>query len=833
MKRPGTASSSASRPGTAKSTSSGGGGGAAATTSKANAAGSPHNSNTAAAVASQGAANAPGSAAAALLDQMERLLGDADARFVERSRTLIEAAKSSAAGVALHVDRGGASLRQQVAHNHGLMADRRFKEMLDECEKCLAPEFSLRGDVLDRALQAMLASLLKTLLKEAAALSSPAARKVQIEMTFQWWQDKKRDILDVVLSRMPKSRSRAEAAAAAAAAASLLAQQQADANGGRAGDDDADAVSPAQRAVLAALQAGDPRDSEGPPLSVQPCAPLSLHSDATAEKDRSAVAQKLRLYMKHDVAAGHAVRTGQHQQQQQGQQLGVVGVGLGIQAQHGSPQRGTVFQQPRVVMNAANNNKSFSASPGSKTKLRGTGGLHQQQQQPQQQYHGAAREDAPAGPAPFQHIAVQAAPRGHVDKDRPPGTVDESMALAHQRLVRHAAQQLEDRFSDREAIDMNAALSHNRARLLEETARKLEAREFSSQSARTTHLILAKVRQSDGALVDARTRLPSARYDKEHAASADALDGSVSPGTPRSPLRGPLSPVARSHSISGLSASVRSGGGLGFGRGSASATGDASAAVLAALKKVAYQGQDVSLSPYDHYQLRPQDEHRLKSLMERIEHVNDPTCAAGNRELPPVSPKFAVFDDMVLVPHAKRHDLRVLQPQGVAGSAYANKNTAQRGPGRPTSAPPVKRIVPAGYVPGKGAAAVLSPLATSSAHAQSHAGGGSSPLSPSSPSAPVLSPALQQKATLPNLMRDLFPEVFDGHDELPPSMRRLEEMKLVDRVRDAFARRNPEAMPGYDRLVRALVAPDDLPHEVCARHLPRPGSGYPRKFTIA
>ena len=173
-------------------------------TSTTGGAGSPSNKSSKA--VSMSMMNPSASAATALLDQMERLLGDADNKFVERSKTLIEAATNSTSGVTLHVDRGGASLRQQVAHNHTLMADRRFKEMLDDCERCLAPEFSLRGDVLDRALQAMLASLLKALLKESASLSSHAARKVQIEMTFQWWQDKRREILDVVLSRMPKAK---------------------------------------------------------------------------------------------------------------------------------------------------------------------------------------------------------------------------------------------------------------------------------------------------------------------------------------------------------------------------------------------------------------------------------------------------------------------------------------------------------------------------------------------------------------------------------------------------------------------------------------------------
>jgi hypothetical protein len=67
-----------------------------------------------------------------------------------------------------------------------------------------------------------------------------------------------------------------------------------------------------------------------------------------------------------------------------------------------------------------------------------------------------------------------------------------------------------------------------------------------------------------------------------------------------------------------------------------------------------------------------------------------------------------------------------------------------------------------------------------------------------------------------------------------PSLRRQKQLRLVERIRLSFARNvdvkgnpAPIAFP-RGAIEAALVSPDDRPVEECIKHLPIPGSHYPR-----
>jgi hypothetical protein len=77
---------------------------------------------------------------------------------------------------------------------------------------------------------------------------------------------------------------------------------------------------------------------------------------------------------------------------------------------------------------------------------------------------------------------------------------------------------------------------------------------------------------------------------------------------------------------------------------------------------------------------------------------------------------------------------------------------------------------------------------------------------------------------------ELLGPILDVEEDVP-SAARLEQLRLVERVRDCFARATtkggaPMHVP-RSVIERALVTPDDRPYEDCMRLLPVPGMGFP------
>jgi hypothetical protein len=78
-------------------------------------------------------------------------------------------------------------------------------------------------------------------------------------------------------------------------------------------------------------------------------------------------------------------------------------------------------------------------------------------------------------------------------------------------------------------------------------------------------------------------------------------------------------------------------------------------------------------------------------------------------------------------------------------------------------------------------------------------------------------------------LTELLHAVLAAEEDVP-SAERLEQLRLVDRVRDCFARSTtkggqPIHLP-RSTIERAILVPDDRPYEECVKLLPRPGSAF-------
>jgi hypothetical protein len=831
------------------------------------------------------------------LDAIERLIGEADIKFAERARAVLAAARAGES-VHLHLDRTGAGgLRQQVAHLQTLLADTRFLEMLSEVEKCLAPEYALRGtgDLIDRSLRALLAGILKALLREAAALPSYAARKVLIEMAYNWYVDKAREILDVQLARVPLP-SLADVSGGAtgsstargipigipngvpgSAAATMLRSAVAAASAATSQLNPAAAsavlnhISMSTRSIhqphaqtggsVPSALFGSPHatTASGVPTSeigassFQPLLAAnngatqdSIGTDAAgrakrAEGESAAVAAKLQSYMQHDLVSGIAARQTVAKAQEtigggSGVGLQIRGAGYGL----ATSQRGASFaastgatgHMPNVVMRRGVSEGRLAqqqAASSARTGVSMYGGVLPggANSGAVTTYVGAASATAPAGVSPFLHTAQGAAPRGHTDaKSRAlPATLEAALAASHQRVVSHAAKKLEAAFEDRELRDVNATLQHNRARLMEEVARRLESREYGAQTGRAAQgCMLRRVPDPmrPGTLVPAHAVVPSAQTRDGVSVSSSGDAGWAANlrsngSTKRRPLgaRNGSGPVG----VPGTGVSTTDLG--------PSPDGPCTAA-LNALGIVVYDGPSVSLSAYDHPQLTPAQESTLREAATMVRHANEPIAAAA-------ATSGVKAEAITGPPLAAQFDLRVAQPAGVAGSTVPLTSS---GAGTAKRAPPIPSL------PLKSAAARRPASAKQMRPTTSGLGGGRSPgaagatpgsLTARGPArkgeeASVAAGPVAQTHYHP--VRDIFPHLFQLDADtvrLQPSVRRLEQLQLVADVRDAFARAGGGVVaPSIEALESALVSPDDLPHDMCARLLPRPGAEFVR-----
>jgi len=127
---------------------------------------------------------------------MDRLIYEANARFLEKS---VLVTQDQTVSFSTFTDRSY-SLRVQMAGTAWLGNDAHFCEMLAFVEKYTAVDDNLRGDV-DKRLNALLAGLLKGLLRECLSLQDIGGKKIALERVHSWFQEKCFDLLDQKMKR--------------------------------------------------------------------------------------------------------------------------------------------------------------------------------------------------------------------------------------------------------------------------------------------------------------------------------------------------------------------------------------------------------------------------------------------------------------------------------------------------------------------------------------------------------------------------------------------------------------------------------------------------------
>lgn len=416
------------------------------------------------------------------IDATSRVIADADTKFEEKLRLV----KSDGGGASFVVypDRSF-SLRQQVAHLAALMSDVHFAELLGDVERCMTPEYATRPEP-DKKLHVFLATLVKHMLRDmvaspnaaaSSATSSFAARKVQVEMVWQWWSDKQGEILDFALATKAK---------AAAATAQVVADKvpkpptgspskpMPPAGGGATNTAAAVVSGPTVQDLLP-----DEKWSQEPlhPVGGSSLAvrPLTYPDDASSVRDQSTVKRRLALFKRRDLVKSETFRVEQMQQQTWAR-------------------RGDTGEQPnppaaRIVLTKEARNKRAQSAGGW-----GVGG----------------RSNSTAMGSSFFSATDPRATlirSGGIDASRPMtssgvdlwrGQNNDDVELhgvshdTHARILHHLVHLTDQARDQRVARDVIATFAFNQARLDEETARRVESDTYASQTGRTCHTRLRR-----------------------------------------------------------------------------------------------------------------------------------------------------------------------------------------------------------------------------------------------------------------------------------------------------------------------------------------------------
>ncbi len=428
---------------------------------------------------------------ASSLEAMERLINDADGKFDEKLKAV---QAGTATNLNAFADRTY-NLRQQIAHNASLTNDDHFMELLQHTERYLSPEYVVRGEV-DKKLTALLAGLLKTLLRETVAISAYAARKIQIEAIWQWYKDKQMQILDFSLKRADelagikseprKRRSWSPTPASWDAPSSPPATAtDSTAQDNRATtplDGKSSPISPQKPGVafmtgigLSALPADFGR--EQPSVKAPPA--LSFMEEAVREQDTHAISKKMGLFRKRNLAKAEKLR----------QEIARKGATSAAGA-------GATGNEPRVVYSrdrarTGNNADGRPATTGQTSRV------------------------AVSGPSPLLHTVRTS------DRDPNIAKLDAAVVASQRHWVKRMLQRVEEENDEREMSDVLTTLAFNQARIEEESTRRMESEEHGSQAGRTCHTILRRVPQDPSASggpsekITERSQMPSGNLPRE------------------------------------------------------------------------------------------------------------------------------------------------------------------------------------------------------------------------------------------------------------------------------------------------------------------------------
>lgn len=390
----------------------------------------------------------------AVMEATEKLLHEADTKFCEKLRLC---QNGVATNMNLYSDRTY-NLRQQVAHNPQLNNDDHFMEMLRDTEVALAPEFCLRGET-DKKLTSLLCGLLKTLLREAVAQQVYSLRKIQIEMIWQWYEDKKKQVLDFAIGRAAGSQSSTAlngtgAADAAVAGCGNVQAQPTTEFSPTAASQTIASTRPANLSKFGSklrvfVESAPQQQSSSSHHFSGASRDLEIHEDGAAA-DRATIAKKFSLYKKRNLSKAQRMRDE-------------------LQAQQTQPLSGVPHPTDVKVVYTKDSKSRQRRVQDARTSL-------------------VTMRHGPSGPPTYLHHSSKAPffTRDAGDRD----DLANAVANAQVHVVRHLTSQLAEEHDRRDMRDCMTLFAFNKARLEEETNRRLESESYASQLGRTCHTIL-------------------------------------------------------------------------------------------------------------------------------------------------------------------------------------------------------------------------------------------------------------------------------------------------------------------------------------------------------
>lgn len=393
------------------------------------------------------------------LDAIERLLHEADTKFMEKLRLCQQGTQTN---MNIYSDRTY-NLRQQVVHNSQLTDDKHFMEMLCDTEKFLAPEYTVRGE-LDKRLNSLLCGLLKTLMRESVAQPLYSLRKIQIEMIWQWYCDKKSNVLDFAIGKdrerhvslvqaqeqqqqqQPQAEAveetPAEIARQSTASPALLQRVTSSAYPSSASK----FGQKLERVIQGQWHGAMPPDPSRTSIN-----DLTFREDATKASNEATIQKKLCIYKKRNLAKAEKMREEIATQQQQ-----VVDV--------------------KVVMtkDAKSRQKKIADAKSQNSQL--------------------SMRNGPSGPAPYFHVPAMAPTYTSVaDGQGPEGPTNEQvLAEAHRKYIAFLTRKLGEENDVKSFNDTMVLFAGNQARLREESLRRMESDRYASLVGRACHIIERK-----------------------------------------------------------------------------------------------------------------------------------------------------------------------------------------------------------------------------------------------------------------------------------------------------------------------------------------------------
>jgi hypothetical protein len=337
-------------------------------------------------------------------------------------------------------------------------------EMLCDTEKFLAPEYTVRGEM-DKRLTSLLCGLLKTLLRESVAQPLYSLRKIQIEMIWQWYCDKKSNVLDFVIGKERERQGSQQAAVPAPQQPSspLKLQNSVAATSPEQPTDDQ--VSRGAATIvrtdssLTTSAAGSPTSSKFASklerviqgqwhataavadASRTGVTDLTFQENATRATEEAAIQKKLCIYKKRNLVKADKMR---QEIQQQAQSTDV-----------------------RVVM-----------TKDSKTRQKKMTDAKSQNLQ-------LSMRHGPSGPAPYFHVPAVAPTYSPSDGQQSDGAGSSSsneqvLAEAHRKYLAFLTRKLAEENDVKNFNDMMVLFAGNQARLREESFRRMEADRYAS-----------------------------------------------------------------------------------------------------------------------------------------------------------------------------------------------------------------------------------------------------------------------------------------------------------------------------------------------------------------